>query len=145
MPNRIPARPRMTSIHHRSPNGSSMPQRRCMRWASSPRAQTLRALRAARDARRRHDACFSPGRGGPMHRGHAFGLGVIVTSAVVGLLVLFEPSHRIAHESKLPVADRLPEVARAALKTQMHTHARGMLELVSTVTVLDYDGARASV
>jgi cytochrome c553 len=39
----------------------------------------------------------------------------------------------------------LSDTARAALRTQMRTHARGMMELVSTVTVLDYPGTVASV
>jgi cytochrome c556 len=43
------------------------------------------------------------------------------------------------------LAERLPEAARAALATQMHAHARGMMELVSTATVLDYEAVGVSV
>jgi hypothetical protein len=38
------------------------------------------------------------------------------------------------------MSERLSDPARAALKTQMRTHARGMMELVSRVTLLDWDG-----
>ncbi len=75
----------------------------------------------------------------------AFGLGALVTAFAVGAVVLLAPSRRIAPERRLPIADRVPETARAALATQMHSHARGMMELVSTATVLDYDGVSASV
>jgi hypothetical protein len=71
-------------------------------------------------------------------------IGVIAVAVVVAAAVLIWPSRRIAPEHHLTVADRLPEAARAALHTQMHAHARGMMELVSTVTVLDYEGVRAS-
>jgi hypothetical protein len=65
--------------------------------------------------------------------------------ALAGTVVLLLPSRRIAPERHLPVAERMPEVARAALTSQMHSHARGMMELVSTVTVLDYEAVQASV
>jgi hypothetical protein len=67
-----------------------------------------------------------------------------VLAFCVGLAVLLVPSRRIAQERHLPAVERLPEAARAAVKTGMHSHARGMMELVSTVTVLDYDGVQAS-
>jgi cytochrome c556 len=68
---------------------------------------------------------------------------VLATGVIVGVLVLIwarplERSHRLA------APERLPESARAAVRTQMHAHARGMMALVSTVTVLDYDAAAAS-
>jgi hypothetical protein len=75
---------------------------------------------------------------------HAFGLGAIFTGIVAGVIVLFAPSRKIAPEPHLPIAERLPDTARAALKTQMHVHARAALQLVSTVTVLDWDGAAAA-
>ncbi len=74
------------------------------------------------------------------HRGHAFGAGAVVAGIAAALLVALTPSRRIAPESHLPMAERLSDPARAALKTQMRTHARGMMELVSRVTLLDYDG-----
>jgi hypothetical protein len=70
---------------------------------------------------------------------HAFGLGAVLAAVAVALVVLFTPSRKIAREPRLPLAGHLPEAARAALRTQMREHARVMLELVSTVTVLDYD------
>ena len=75
------------------------------------------------------------------HRGHAFGAGALVSAIVVAIVVALVPSRRIAPDRHLPMAERLPEAARAALRTQMRTHARGMMELVSRVTLLDYDGA----
>lgn len=76
---------------------------------------------------------------------HAFGLGAVVAAAIVGAIVLLVPSQRVGLERRLPPIERLPETARAALATQMHSHARGMMELVSTATVLDYDGVGGSV
>lgn len=75
---------------------------------------------------------------------HAFGLGALVAAAIVGAVVLLAPSRRMAPDRHLKPVERLSETARAALKTQMHTHARGMLELVSGVTVLDYGAVGAS-
>lgn len=74
------------------------------------------------------------------HRGHAFGAGAIVAGIVAALFVALTPSRRIAPERHLPMSERLSDPARAALKTQMRTHARGMMELVSRVTLLDWDG-----
>lgn len=74
------------------------------------------------------------------HRGHAFGAGALVAGIAVALVVALAPSHRIAPDRHLPMAERLSDPARAALKTQMRTHARGMMELVSRVTLLDWDG-----
>jgi len=79
-----------------------------------------------------------------LRRSHAFGAGVVAAAALAGLLVWLWPAHRIAPERHLATAERLSDTARAALKTQMHAHARGMLELVSTATLLDYDGALAA-
>lgn len=76
---------------------------------------------------------------------HAFPVGAVVLAVVVGLLVWLRPSRRVSEETRLAVAERLPEAARAALRTQMHTHARGMLELTSTATLLDYGGVRTTV
>ena len=78
------------------------------------------------------------------HRIHWVGHGSLTAALAAALVVWLLPSRRIAPESHLNLAQRLPESARAAVKTQMRTHARGMLELSSTVTVLDYDGARAA-
>jgi cytochrome c556 len=78
------------------------------------------------------------------HRIHAFGVGVLVMAAA-GFLVLILPSRRLATEHRLPIAERLPEATRAALSTQMRTHARGMLELTSMVTMLDYDAVGPAV
>ena len=74
------------------------------------------------------------------HRGHAFGAGALVAGIVAALVVALTPSRRIAPERHLPMSERLSDPARAALKTQMRTHARGMMELVSRVTLLDWDG-----
>lgn len=76
---------------------------------------------------------------------HAFGLGAVAAALAAGVVVWLVPARRLATEHRLAVAERLPEAARAALATQMHTHARGMLELTSSVTVLDYDGVAATV
>jgi len=78
------------------------------------------------------------------HRIQWLGLGSITAAIATALLVWLAPSRKIAPEPHLNVSQRLPESARAAVTTQMHTHARGMLELTSTVTVLDYDGVRAA-
>jgi cytochrome c556 len=75
---------------------------------------------------------------------HAFGLGALVVAAIVGAVVLLAPSRRLASERHLKPVERLSDTARAALRTQMRTHARGMLELVSAVTVLDYEAVGAS-
>lgn len=75
---------------------------------------------------------------------HAFGLGAVAAAFVAATVVLLVPSHRLVSERHLPPVERLPETARAALRTQMKSHARGMMELASTVTVLDYDGVAAS-
>jgi hypothetical protein len=77
-------------------------------------------------------------------RAHAFGAGAAAAAALAGFLVWLWPAHRIAPERHLAATERLSDAARAALKTQMHSHARGMLELVSTATLLDYDGALAA-
>jgi hypothetical protein len=79
------------------------------------------------------------------HPLHAFGLGALVAALAAGALVLLAPSRRMQPERHLPAVGRVPEVARAALSTQMRTHVRGMIELVSTATVLDYDATSASV
>lgn len=79
-------------------------------------------------------------------RRHAFGAGAILSGVVVAAVVAFWPSRRIAHnEHTMRPPQRLSESVRGAVRTQMHAHARAMLELVSTVTVLDYDGAVAAV
>jgi cytochrome c556 len=75
---------------------------------------------------------------------HAFGLGAVVAAAIVGAVVLLAPSRRMSPERHLQPVERLSETARAALTTQMRSHARGMLELVSAVTVLDYEAVTAS-
>ncbi|MGZ3438347.1 MAG: hypothetical protein ACXVDD_02480 [Polyangia bacterium] len=75
---------------------------------------------------------------------HAFGLGALVAAIIAGLIVLLVPSRRLAPERHLPPVERLSDAARGALATQMHSHARGMMELVSTATVLDYDAVVAS-
>lgn len=75
---------------------------------------------------------------------HAFGLGVIVASFVAATVVLLAPSHRLVSDRQLPAVERLPEAARAALRTQMKSHARGMMELVSTATMLEYDAVAGS-
>jgi hypothetical protein len=78
---------------------------------------------------------------------HAMTLGrhhlLLIVAAMVIAIVLAWP-HPLERGRHLPVAQRLPETARAALRTQMRAHARGMMALVSTVTVLDYDGAAES-
>jgi hypothetical protein len=74
---------------------------------------------------------------------HAFGLGAIFAGIVAGVLVLLAPSRKIAPEPHLPVAERLTDSARASLKSEMHAHARAALQLVSTVTVLDWQGSAA--
>lgn len=79
-----------------------------------------------------------------LRRRHAFALGAVATAIVIALALLLEPSHRIGREPKLRAADRLSEPARAALRTQMHAHGAGMLELTTEVTLLDYDGAAAT-
>jgi hypothetical protein len=79
-----------------------------------------------------------------MERHHAFGLGVLATATVAGLALWIAPSRRIAPEPKQLVAERLPDVARAAMRTQMHAHGGGMLELTSEVTQLQYDDAAAT-
>lgn len=78
------------------------------------------------------------------HR-HAFGAGALVSAVIVAAIVALWPSRRIANEHALRPPERLSETARGAVRTQMHAHARAMLELVSTVTVLDYDGSVAAV
>ncbi len=75
-----------------------------------------------------------------IHRGHAFGAGALLAGIAAALVVALVPSRRIGPERHLPLAERLSDPARAALKTQMRTHARGMMELVSRVTLLDWDG-----
>jgi len=75
---------------------------------------------------------------------HAFGLGAVVAGAIVGAVVLLAPSRRMVPERHLKPVERLSDTARAALTTQMRTHARGMLELVSAVTVLDYEAVGVS-
>jgi cytochrome c556 len=75
---------------------------------------------------------------------HWFGLGSVVAAFAAALLVSLAPSQRIAPDPHLNAAERLPESARAAVATQMHAHARGMLELTSAATVLDYDGVRTA-
>jgi hypothetical protein len=79
-----------------------------------------------------------------IHHGHAFGAGALIAAIAVGIVVALAPARRIAHEPALPPAARLSDAARAALRTQMHAHARGMMELVSSTTVLDYAGVTAS-
>ncbi|HEX8951315.1 MAG TPA: hypothetical protein VF945_05695 [Polyangia bacterium] len=68
----------------------------------------------------------------------------MIAGIAVALFVALLPSHRIAPDRHLPPPERLSEAARAALTTQMRTHARGMMELVSRVTLLDYDGVGAA-
>ena len=75
---------------------------------------------------------------------HAFGFGALVAATMVGAVVLLSPSHRMRPERHLQPVTHLSETARAALTTQMRSHARGMLELVSGVTVLDYEAVAAS-
>jgi cytochrome c556 len=75
----------------------------------------------------------------------AFGLGAIAAAFVAAAVVLLAPSHRLVPDRRLPAVGRLPETARAALSAQMKSHARGMMELVSTATVLDYEGVGAGV
>ena len=79
------------------------------------------------------------------HRIHAFGVGAVVSAVVVGLVFLLLPSRRMTTDHRLAAADRLPEATRAALATQMRTHARGMLELTSLVTTLQYDAVGPAV
>jgi len=50
------------------------------------------------------------------------------------------PTRMVAPDRHLPSAERLSEAARASLRSQMHAHGRGVLELTSTATLLDYDG-----
>lgn len=77
---------------------------------------------------------------------HLFGWGALAVALLVGSIVWLTPSRRLAPEkSHWAVAERLPEAARAALKTQMHTHARGTLELTSAATLLDYETVGATV
>jgi hypothetical protein len=77
-------------------------------------------------------------------RHHAFGAGAVFAGVVVAAAVGLWPSRRIADEHTMPAAARLSDAARATVRTQMHAHARGMLALASTVTVLDYEGAVAA-
>lgn len=79
-----------------------------------------------------------------IHRGHAFGAGALLAGIAAALVVALLPSRRIGPERHLPMAERLSDPARAALKAQMRTHARGMMELVSRVTLLDWDGVTAA-
>ena len=79
-----------------------------------------------------------------IHHGRAFGAGALAAGLAVAVVVWLLPSRRIAPERHLAAVERLSEPARAALTTQMRTHARGMMELVSTVTLLDYDGVGAA-
>src|SRR4051794_11691873 len=75
---------------------------------------------------------------------HAFGLGAVIAAALVGAVVLLAPSRRMRPERHFKPVERLSDTVRAALRTQMRTHARGMLELVSAVTVLDYEAVGVS-
>jgi hypothetical protein len=70
---------------------------------------------------------------------------LLALAVVAGAVVLVWPSRRLSREPHLPVAERLPEAARAVVRTQMHSHARAMMELVATLTVLDYDAVLSSV
>jgi hypothetical protein len=72
---------------------------------------------------------------------HAFGLGAIFTGIVAGAIVLVAPARKIAPEPHLPIAERLRDSERSALRGLMRAHARGALPLLSTVTVLDWSGA----
>ncbi|HXU73315.1 MAG TPA: hypothetical protein VN947_28545 [Polyangia bacterium] len=62
---------------------------------------------------------------------HAFGLGALLAATLVGPIVVLAPSRRMRRERHLKPVERPSDPARAALVTQMHTHGRGMLELVS--------------
>ena len=75
-----------------------------------------------------------------IHHGRAFGAGALAAGLAVAVAVWLMPSRRIAPERHLQAVERLSEPARAALTTQMRTHARGMMELVSVVTLLDFEG-----
>ncbi len=59
---------------------------------------------------------------------------------VAALVVWLWPTRTVAPDRHLPVAERLSEAARASLRSQMHAHGRGVLELTSTATLLDYEG-----
>ena len=80
-----------------------------------------------------------------VRRREAFGLGAVSAGVVAMIAVAVWPVRRIGHERALPPAERLSDTVRAAVASEMHAHARGMLELMSTATVLDWEGTVAAV
>jgi hypothetical protein len=67
---------------------------------------------------------------------------MVVGAVVTGVILVW--SRPVEREPHLPTVERLSDGARAAVRTQMHSHARAMMALVSTVTTLDYEAAAAA-
>ena len=69
---------------------------------------------------------------------------IATTSAVAVAIVLalvLVPKRSIRPEPRLATPQSIPESARAVIRSKMHRHAAQMTALVSSVAVLDYDGA----
>ena len=69
---------------------------------------------------------------------------IATTTAVAGaiaLALLFMPKRSIGPDARLATPQSIPESVRAVIRSKMHRHAAQMTALVSSVAVLNYDGA----
>lgn len=69
---------------------------------------------------------------------------VLLSVVAVGMVaagVILLPARKIAPEHHLAEPAHLPSVARGLLKQRMARHGNDMTELMSTVAVLDFEGA----
>jgi len=71
-----------------------------------------------------------------MRRRHAFGLGVVVTGVVAGLAVWLTP-RQLRDDRHLVAPEKIPTMARAALKTRMQHHGKTVDALVWAVLLRD--------
>jgi len=64
-----------------------------------------------------------------------------VLGAAIAVALLLRPSHTIPRAPELAVPERIPPAARQVIASKMRRHAEQLPSLVSSVVVLDYDGA----
>jgi hypothetical protein len=67
--------------------------------------------------------------------------GSTAVAAVVAVALLLRPSHTIWSGSEMSTPEHIPPAARAVIRSKMSRHRAQLGDLVSSVIVLDYDGA----
>jgi hypothetical protein len=70
---------------------------------------------------------------------------IVASSTVIGcaiaLALVLRPSHTIKRGPELARPERIPPAMRSVIASKMRRHAEQLPALVSSVVVLDYDGA----